>query len=74
MIVAAVSTALFQPLPSVPSMPLVPQEPRPTRSEKLSDVAGYDVEMTKLNAWKQSLVQRMHANHDRYPSDVEKVA
>ena len=30
--------------------------------------------MEKLDAWEQQLIQRMHVNHDRYPSDAHKIA
>ncbi len=42
-------------------------------SEKLSDIVEYDEDRDKLNAWKQSLKQRMHMNHDRYIIDEAKI-
>ncbi len=42
-------------------------------SEKLSDIVEYDEDRDKLNAWKQSLKQRMHMNHDRYIIDEVKI-
>ncbi len=42
-------------------------------SEKLSDIVEYDEDKDKLNAWKQSLKQRMHMNHDRYIIDEVKI-
>ena len=30
--------------------------------------------MEKLDAWEQLLIQRMHVNHDRYPTDLHKIA
>ncbi len=42
-------------------------------SEKLSDIVEYDEDRDKLNAWEQSLKQRMHMNHDRYIIDEVKI-
>ncbi len=42
-------------------------------SEKLSDIVEYNEDKDKLNAWKQSLKQRMHMNHDRYIIDEVKI-
>ncbi len=42
-------------------------------SEKLSDIIKYDEDKDKLNAWKQSLKQRIHMNHDRYIIDEVKI-
>ncbi|KAI4085795.1 MAG: hypothetical protein L6R37_008469, partial [Teloschistes peruensis] len=44
------------------------------RSEKLPDTPEYDGDRDRLDAWEQSLIQRMHVNHDRYPTDREKIA
>lgn len=47
----------------------------PTRlSEKLPDIDKYEGDRDNLDAWEQSLVQRMHVNHDRYPTDLAKIA
>ena len=59
--------ATFAPTPTVPSRP-------DNRSEKLSDIPKYDGDMDKLDAWEQLLIQRMHVNHDRYPTDMHKIA
>ncbi len=42
-------------------------------SEKLSDIVEYNEDKDKLNAWKQSLKQRMHMNHDQYIIDEVKI-
>lgn len=57
----------FTPAPPVSSKP-------DSRSEKLSDIPEYDGNMEKLDAWEQLLIQRMHVNHDRYPTDTHKIA
>ena len=44
------------------------------RSEKLPDITEYEGEEVKLDAWEQSLIQRMHVNNDRYPFDQAKIA
>ena len=44
------------------------------RSEKLPDIPEYEGEESKLDDWDQALVQRMHINHDRYPTDQMKIA
>ena len=44
------------------------------RSEKLPDITEYVGEEVKLDAWEQSLIQRMHVNNDRYPFDSAKIA
>ncbi len=41
--------------------------------KKLSDIVEYNEDKDKLNAWKQSLKQRMHMNHDRYIIDEVKI-
>lgn len=69
-ITAAVVAAIRQaPVPAPSTV-----APQPQKSEKLPDVDPYDGDMDKLDAWEQSLVQRMHANRDRYPSDEDKIA
>ncbi len=76
---AVTQTLRNQPLPSAPVIHLPPASVTaaaiPVRlSEKLSDIAEYDEDRDKLNAWKQSLKQRMHMNHDRYIIDEAKIA
>lgn len=44
------------------------------RSEKLPDILEYDGDEAKLDDWEQTLVHRMHVNHDRYPSDQTKIS
>ena len=44
------------------------------RSEKLPDISEYDGDEAKLDSWEQSLIQRMHVNHDRYSTDASKIA
>ena len=53
---------------------LLAKKPVDIRSEKLPDISEYDGEEAKLDSWEQSLIQRMHVNHDRYPTDVAKIA
>ena len=43
-------------------------------SEKLPDISEYDGDEAKLDSWEQSLIQRMHVNHDRYSTDASKIA
>ncbi len=80
LIAQAVAQTLWnQPLPPAPVIHLPPASVTaaaiPVRlSEKLSDIAEYDEDRDKLNAWKQSLKQRMHMNHDRYITDEAKIA
>lgn len=59
--------ATSTPTPTVPSR-------SDNRSEKLPDIPEYDGDMEKLDAWEQLLIQRMHVNHDRYPTDLHKIA
>ena len=54
-------------------MLLLARNPEP-RSEKLPDIPEYDGDEARLDAWEQSLIQRMHINNDRYPSDESKIA
>jgi hypothetical protein len=42
--------------------------------KKLLDILKYDENETRLNFWKQSLIQRMHINRDRYFFDEFKIA
>ena len=42
-------------------------------SEKLFDIIEYDEDRDKLDAWEQTLKQKMHINHDRYFIDVLKI-
>ncbi len=37
-----------------------------SRFEKLLDISEYERDKDRLNAWKQSLIQRMNVNDDRY--------
>ena len=37
-----------------------------SRFEKFLDIIEYDENRNCLNTWKQNLIQRMNANHDRY--------
>ena len=48
-------------------------DPKLPKSEKLPDTAEYEGDMDKLDAWEQALVQRMHGNADRYPTDEAKI-
>lgn len=43
-------------------------------SEKLPDIEKYEGDRDNLDAWEQSLIQRMNINHDRYPTDLAKIA
>jgi len=76
---AVAQTLRNQPLPPAPVIHLPPASVTaaviPVRlSEKLPDIVEYDEDRDKLNAWKQSLKQRMHMNHDRYTIDEAKIA
>jgi len=44
------------------------------RFEKLFDIAEYEGNKDRLNAWKQSLIQRMNVNNDCYFSHCVKIA
>lgn len=44
------------------------------RSEKLPDISEYDGDRDRLDAWEQSLVQKMTANDDRFPEEHNKIA
>ena len=57
-----------QPTPTTPA-PAVANSSSTRLSEKLPDIAEYEGDQDKLDAWEQSLKQRMYLNHDRYPSD-----
>ena len=73
-ITKAVYTAIQANTPAfvlTPSLPTV--TPTVRLSEKLPDIVEYDGDMDKLDAWEQSLVQKMYANHDRYPTDQNKI-
>ncbi|KAL9062677.1 MAG: hypothetical protein Q9161_009767 [Pseudevernia consocians] len=59
------TTVLDPPLPAV--------APTVRLSEKLPDIAEYNGDMDTLDAWEQSLIQKMYANHDRYPTDQNKI-
>ena len=78
MIAQIVAQTLAQqplPLPSVVNFPvslLQATAPITHRSEKLPDTAEYDEDRDRLNAWEQSLRQRLNMNHDRYLTDCEK--
>ena len=70
----AVYTAIRANLPaSVPNPSPPAAAPIVRLSEKLPDIAEYDGNMDILDAWEQSLVQKMYANHDRYPTDQNKI-
>ena len=76
---AVAQTLRNQPLPPAPVIHLPPASVTaaaiPVRlSEKLPDIAEYDGDRDKLDAWEQSLKQRMHMNHDRYTTDEAKIA
>ena len=43
-------------------------------SKKLPDIAEYNGNIDILDAWEQSLVQKIYANHDRYPIDQNKIS
>ena len=43
-------------------------------SEKLPDIDKYEGDRDNLDTWEQSLIQRMNINHDRYPTDLAKIA
>ena len=64
----AMAQAMAQNLPDPP-----PQPRAPLKSEKLPDIPEYEGDLDKLDAWEQALVQRMSINHDRYPTDREKI-
>ncbi len=44
-----------------------------SRFEKLLDISKYERDKDQLNAWKQSLIQRMNINDDRYFSHRVKI-
>jgi len=76
---AVAQTLRNQPLPPAPVIHLPPASVTAAAilvrlSEKLPDIVEYDEDRDKLNAWKQSLKQRMHMNHDRYTTDEAKIA
>ena len=58
--------------------PVVQSTPAPAPlsrlSEKLPDIAEYDGDRDKLDAWEQALKQKMHTNHDRYSTDALKIS
>ncbi len=70
--------ALFQSMQTNQPPPVVlpppPAAPAISKSEKLPDIPEYDGDVDKLDAWEQSLIHKMHANHDRYPTDQKKIA
>ena len=43
------------------------------QSDKLSDTTEYDKNRDCLNAWKQSLKQQLHMNHNQYLINYEKI-
>jgi hypothetical protein len=45
-----------------------------SRSEKLPNISEYEGDESQLDAWEQSLIQRMHINNDRYPFEQSKIA
>lgn len=55
------------------AMPRQTTETKPSKSEKLPELGEYDGNMDTLDAWEQGLIRRMHANHDRYPTEIEKI-
>ena len=80
MIAQIVAQTLAQqplPLPPVVNFPVSPLQataPATHQSEKLPDTAEYDGDRDCLNVWEQSLRQHLNMNHDRYPTDREKIA
>ena len=73
-ITQAVYTAIRANTPVLASNPPLPPASAQIRlSEKLPDITEYDGNMELLDAWEQSLVQKMYANHDRYPTDLNKI-
>lgn len=44
------------------------------KSEKLPDIPLYEGGLNELDAWEQSLIQRLHINRDRYPTEQDKIA
>ncbi len=72
----ALSNALVEGLrsSSVSGNPSPSRTRTPPRSEKLPDISEYEGDQDKLDAWEQTLIQRMHVNHDRYPTDGDKIA
>ena len=80
MIVQIVAQTLAQqPLPLSPVVNfsislLQATAPATHRSEKLPDTAEYDEDRDHLNAWEQSLRQRLNINHDQYLTNCEKIA
>ena len=76
--IAAITNAVYTAIQAnTPVSVLNPSPPTITPtvrlSEKLPDIAEYDGNMDILDAWEQSLVQKMYANHDRYPTDQSKI-
>ena len=70
----AVSQVTQNQSPAPASAPASVSAPPPRLSEKLPDIDKYEGERDKLDAWEQALLQKMHTNHDRYPTDVHKIA
>lgn len=45
----------------------------PNLPKKLPDISEYNGDMEKSDAWEQQLIQQIHINHDRYPSNAYKI-
>ena len=60
------------PVVQLPANPVA--APIAPRSEKLPDIPEYEGDKDRLDAWEQSLIQRMDVNDDRYPSHRAKIA
>jgi hypothetical protein len=45
-----------------------------SRLKKLSKISKYNEDESQLNVWKQSLIQQMHINNDRYSFEQFKIA
>ena len=76
-VVLAVTQALAQnPSPPAPPVasPLQAKSSSTFLSEKLPDISEYDGERDRLDAWEQSLLQKMTANDDRFPDERNKIA
>ncbi|KAL8761045.1 MAG: hypothetical protein Q9194_007736, partial [Teloschistes cf. exilis] len=74
-IVVAQALAQNYPPPAPPvASPLQTKASSTFRSEKLPDIPEYDGERDRLDAWEQSLIQKMTANDDRFPKENYKIA
>lgn len=79
MVAQAVARTLAQATQNHPpapqsSTPFQAKAPSTFRSEKLPDIPEYDGDRDRLDAWEQSLVQKITANDDRFPEEHNKIA